>query len=61
MQLTKMIELLEGKLAETYTIVMICGGKRTEEERQEPYVRLTSAQALEILEILKEYKGLMNE
>ena len=61
MQLTKSIELLENKLAETYTVVTISKGKKKSEERQEPYVRLTSAQALEILDILKEYKGLMNE
>ena len=59
--LGKMIEVLEDKLADRYTVITTCGSKQTEEQVPRSYVRLSTAQASYILQMLKEYRGLMFE
>lgn len=61
MTLRQMIELLEDKVSDTYTVVTVCGGKRTEEQRPARIVKLSYGDAMAILDTLKEYADLREE
>lgn len=59
MDLNGLIEKMEDKLAQTYTLITIHGNERREEQRPKPVIELLHGEAVAILDALKEYRERM--